>query len=136
MNFLSNELSKYTLHECVIDELINEKSCIKLIFNNGIYSNNEEVITLTNKCIMEFELPSFNIDESYEFISIKLIHKKRVKEIEYTDLVKLLSKNIFKVYLDYYSELAQSTLLKGTLKNYEVELIITDIKDIRFNFYW
>ena len=37
--------------------------------------------------------------------------------------------------MDYYSELAQSILLIGTLKNYEVELIITDIKDIKFNFY-
>src|SRR5690554_3283848 len=132
MNFLSNELSKYILHECIIDEITNEESNIKFIFNNGIYSINEEITTLTNKCIMEFILPSFNIDEAYEYISVRLFYKKRVKEVEYMDLVKLLSKNKFKVYLDYYSEHAQSILLKGTLKNYEVELIITDIKDIKF----
>ena len=131
----SGENNKYTLHECIIDEIINEESSIKFIFNSGIYSINEEATTRTNKCVMEFVLPSFNIDEAYEYISVKFFYKKRIKRFQYMNLLKLLSKNKFKVYMDYYSELAQSILLIGTLKNYEVELIITDIKDIKFNFY-
>lgn len=135
MKFLSEKLSKFTLHECIINELKTEESKIQLIFNNGIYLVNEGECTPTNECILELELPYFNIDEAFEHISIKLFHKKRVKEIGYSDLVRLLSKNDFKVYIDYYSELAQSVLLKGTIKNFEIEIIVTDIKDVRFIFH-
>lgn len=40
MNFLSDKLYKYILHECIIDEIINEQSNVKFIFKEGIYSIN------------------------------------------------------------------------------------------------
>ena len=46
----------------------------------------------------------------------------------------MVQKDNFKIYLNFYSDFARGILLKGNCNKYEIEMLITEVKDIQVVF--
>ena len=83
---------------------------------------------------MKIYIDNFDINSMHQHVEIKKIRKSKIIEIEFKVFLKFLEKKDFKIYLDYYSFFAKSILLNGFLGNFEIELKITEIEKITFDF--
>lgn len=86
-------------------------------------TNNEKIII---KEFKDSRIPSiYKFDDTDNILYIEHVD---------FDLCNMLINNNFKIYLDFYSSFAQGLLLKGFCDKYEIELLITEVNDIKFIF--
>ncbi len=57
-----------------------------------------------------------------------------MKEIEFNDFLKLMERSPFTIYIDYYSTLGPSMLLKGDCGKYAIELSVTETEKVEYIF--
>ncbi len=127
---------KYCLHDCVINKIEIKDSTLILYANKGIYEFDVNIGThkIREKCNIHIKIDGLNEKESYEHIFVYLFKKNGRKDISFNQFCKMIINNNFKIYLDFYSSFAQSLLLKGFCDKYEIELLITEVNDIKFIF--
>ena len=127
---------QYGLHDTVINRINCTKSGIILEFDNGVYLLDEtgRETVLSNKCYLKIEINFFNRRKMFEHIEIKRICKNKIEEIEYAEFESLLSKHPFSVYLDYYCPFANSLLIKGSIDEYGIEFVVTEIAELSYSF--
>lgn len=131
--------SRYILHDTSINEISQDTGKLYFYINQGVYwidvNNENESFNKTNSCKIEISIDNLDVDKIYQHIVVKKIYKSKIKEIEFNTFLKLLKYNKeFKIDVDYYSFFAKSLLLKGRVGKYEMELVITEIKDVVFGF--
>ena len=129
-------ISQYGLHDTTINKVELKNNSIVFDFHNGVYlyDFNRKLTEKTDPCSMKIFIIDFNIDKAYEHIEIKHIYKSKIKEMKFQDFLKLFKKNYFQVYLDYYSFFANSILLIGTIQKHEIQMKITEVDRITFDF--
>lgn len=134
--FLPDSCFKYGLHDTEINaiEFVNGK--INLIFNTGVYKLNEEgkETEKTSKCIVALEISGFDKISPWKHITVYKVRKNKFKEISLNDFCEMLKDNEFKIYLDYYCIFAKSMLLKGSLGKFGIEITLTEIEKVTYNF--
>ena len=122
----------FILHDSIINNICIKDSLLLIEFIEGPYIKNDssdEVKKLYN-CRMNIIIDQLEIGKEYEHINIQVIHRKKVKIISFYEFTKLVKKSKFKVYLNYYSNFANSILIKGTIFPLEIELTISEIQSI------
>ena len=129
-------ISQFGLHDTTINKVELKNNSIVFDFHNGVYlyDFNRKLTKKTEPCSMNVFINDFNIEKAYEHVEIKQIYKSKIKEIIFQDFLKLLNKNYFQVYLDYYSFFANSILLIGTIQKHEIQIKITEVDRITFDF--
>lgn len=127
---------RYCLHDCTINEIRIKDSNIILCTDKGVYEfdNNIGIYKISKNCNIHILIDKLNEEELYEHISIYLFKKNIRKDISFNNFCKLVKKNQFKIYLDFYSTFAHGLLLKGYCNKYEIDLLITEVNDIKFIF--
>lgn len=127
---------KYCLHDCVINKIEIKDSILVLCADKGIYEFDTNIgkYKIMENCNIIIKIDNLNEKDSYEHISLYLFKKNVRKEISFNKFCELVKNDNFKIYLDFYSRLAQGLLLKGYCNKYEIELLITEVKDIQFIF--
>lgn len=127
---------KYCLHDCVINKIEIKDSVLLLCADKGIYEFDINIGTykIMENCNIIIKINNLNEKESYEHISLYIFKKNVRKEISFNKFCELVKNDNFKIYLDFYSSFAQGLLLKGYCNKYEIELLITEVKDIQFIF--
>lgn len=127
---------KYCLHDCVINKIEIKDSFLVLGADKGIYEFDINIgkYKIMENCNIIIKIDDLNEKNSYEHISLYLFKKNLRKEISFNKFCELVKNDNFKIYLDFYSSFAQGLLLKGFCNKYEIELLITEVKDIKFIF--
>lgn len=127
---------KYCLHDCVINKIEIKDSTLILYADKGIYEFDVKIGTpkIRENCNILIKIDGLNEKESYEHISVYLFKKNVRKDISFNKFCEMIKNNNFKIYLDFYSSFAQGLLLKGFCDKYEIELLISEVNDIKFIF--
>ena len=127
---------QYGLHDTVINRITRTDDGIILEFDNGVYllDDTGKETVLSKKCYLELKINCFNRQNMYEHICINLIKKRKLKEIEYSEFECMLTKSNVDVYLDYYCPFADSLLIKGKMKQGEIEFVVTEIAELSYSF--
>lgn len=127
---------KYCLHDCVINRIEIKDSTLILYADKGIYEFDVNIGTykIRENCNIVIKIDGLNEKESYEHISVYLFKKNVRKDISFNKFCEMIKNNNFKIYLDFYSNFAHGLLLKGFCGKYEIELLITEVNDIKFIF--
>ena len=127
---------QYGLHDTVINRIIRTDYGIILEFDDGVYLLDDmgHETVLSKKCYLELKINDFDRQNMFQHIAINLIRKKRIKEIEYDEFERLLSKNAFSVYLDYYRPFGDAFLIKGTMGKYGIEFEVSEIAELTYSF--
>lgn len=127
---------KYCLHDCIINKIEIKNSTLILYVDKGIYEFDVNIGTykIRENCKIFIKTDGLNENESYEHISVYLFKKNVRKDISFNKFSEMIKNNNFKIYLDFYSNFAEGLLLKGFCDKYEIELLITEINDIKFVF--
>ena len=129
-------MKQYGLHDTEINKV--EVTCdgIEFAFQSGVYvyDPSGKLPEKTEPCRMKLHIHDFDMDRLYEHTVVKHIYKSKIKEIEFSDFLKLLQKDVFRIYLDYYSFFADSILLIGSVQKGEIQIAITEIDRISFDF--
>ena len=128
--------TKYCLHDCIIDKVEVESSKLIFYISKGIYEKelNTGEYKETGKCHILIEMDDFDEAQAYEHISINVFRRNVRKNISFEKFCELVLKRKFIIYLDFYSNFAKGLLIKGHSKKQEVELLITEIRDIQLIF--
>ena len=128
--------TKYCLHDCIINKIEIKDSAVILYFGNGIYAfdDNIETYKKIKECNIHIKVDNLKEEESYEHILVKLFKKNLRKDLSFNKFIEMVKKNNFKIYLDFYSAFAKGILLKGNCNKYEIEMLITEVKDIQVVF--
>lgn len=132
MIFLNSDLLLYGLHDTQVSNIKCYDSKFILNFENGFYNLNEnqKLLDKTDKSKMIIDIKDLNDENIGQYITIT--KKGNKKELNFKYFLKKVERFGFEINLDYYSQFANSLLLKGQILNVEFELIITDIKKIYF----
>ncbi len=118
-----NQSQEFTFHECRV--------CGINIYENGLRLDLANLLLNDAKYNYIFlTIDGLEIGKEYEHIAISITKRGKVSDISIQDLIKLLFSNQVVIYMDYYSCYSQSLLLKGTINNMEIEIIISEIKEI------
>ena len=127
---------QYGLHDTVINRITRTDDGIILEFDNGVYllDDTEKETVLSKKCYLELKINFFDRQKMYEHICINLIHKRKIKTIEYSEFECMLEKSDIDVSLDYYCPFADSFLIKGNMKQGEIEFVVTEIAELSYSF--
>ena len=131
MFFLEEPMRCFFLHDSSVKTVICEDSLVIFCFDKGFWTSNHVHL---NKCKILLKISSitpYNIDK---FFVVKRKKKNRTKDIQFCDLCKLLNRDTFKIEKEYYSEFERSILLVGRIVEYEYEITVTDIDEIKFEF--
>lgn len=127
---------QYGLHDTEISKVKVADFGIVLEFDSGVYLLDEsgKETKLSKKCYLQLKINFFDRRKMYEHIFVKLIRKKKIEEIEYREFEAMLAKSSIDVYLDYYCPFADSLLIKGYMKQGEIEFVVTEIAELSFAF--
>ena len=127
---------QYGLHDTEINRIKCTNNGIILEFDNGVYllDDTGKETRLSKKCCLELKINDFDRQNVFQHIIIKLIRKKWIKEIEYAEFEKMLTNSTIAVDLDYYCPFADSLLIKGYMKQGEIEFVVTEIAELSFTF--
>lgn len=128
--------TKYCLHDCIINKIEIKDSVLILYFINGIYAFDDNIERYKNikECNIHIKIDNLNEKEAHEHISVKLFKKNVRKDLSFNKFIEMVKKDNLKIYLDFYSDFAKGILLKGNCNKYEIELLITEVKDIQVVF--
>ncbi len=120
----------------IFPQIVCSNKGIELYFENGVYVSKEkgEEFELSEACKIVITISDFDPTKTYEHITVTKIRKSKIKEIEFTDFLKFLEKSPFTIYIDYYSPLGSSILLKGDCGKYGIELSITETEKVEYIF--
>lgn len=130
-----SECDYYILHDGIINDVICEEDKLIFIFNEGIIScKGSSNLDKDKKCKLIINISGLRHGEEYQHISIKKIKKNRIKEIDFLNFIDLVKKNGLRIYLDFYSNFAKAIFLKCNIKDYEIEIIITEILKLNYEF--
>ncbi len=123
---------KYVLHDAEVNNIVCTEDGIELIFDKGVYVKTEQGndYELLSPCRMIINIKYFDRSKLYEHISIIKHRNFKGKYIEYEDLLKLIEKHSFRIYIDYYSFFADSISLSGDCGDYGINLTITEVDKI------
>lgn len=125
---------KFILHDCIVDFIEYKGSNIIFDFKRGVYSRcsnlNNDSLNLTKSCKVIAHIENLEANKASEHISAFIFKKNKRIELEPNKIVNLVNDKTFRIYLDYYSNFANSLLLKGNIGNSELEIMLTEVKDI------
>lgn len=97
---------------------------------DGIYIVNENGdYHLTESCKLDLYIDDFKGNEQCHVNIIKFKKDKR-SDVSFNEFKSMLNCSKFRIYLDFYSDFAKAIYLKGNINNTEVEIIVTEIKDL------
>ena len=127
-------LYRYCLHDCKINKIIVEGGKLILIFENGIYELNSEAKQerLTNKCQMEIEFENNHSADMYSHIDINQIMHRKVRDVDFCVLQKMLENHYFDIDMNFYSQFCNTVLLVGYIKKARFEIKVSEISRINF----
>ena len=129
-------LYKYSLHDCVVDDIKIINNNIIFQFESGIYelSSLGEQKNLTPSCEMLVSVENLNYEKTWEYIDIKMILKGKVVDIDFSQFSTLVHKYKWDLDVHFCSRFCNTILLKGYASKYYFELSISDIDKIEFLF--
>lgn len=131
---LSVTKNELILHEAVIENISIRKNIVSLILqdeNNKIFIANKESKFEEIICnSIDIAIKGLKRGFEYEHIDIVLFRKARRKFVDFNKLTKLINKHGLKIYINFYSSLAEGILIQGLLGCYEVEIVFSEIEDI------
>ena len=127
---------QYGLHDTTINKIISNKTGIELYFESGVYLLDEQgrETELSDPCRMVISINRFDSTQMFEHITVTKIRKSKATEMNFSDFLKLVEKNVFEIDMDYYSFFGHSILLKGYCGQYGIELTITEIEKAEYRF--
>lgn len=127
---------QYGLHDTVISRIICTDDGIILEFDDGVYLLDDigRETVLSKKCYLKVLINDFDRQNLFQHITVNLIRKKRIKEIEYDKFEALLTKNAFSVYSDYYCPFDDSLLIKGNIDKYGIDFEVSEIAELSYSF--
>ncbi|MBQ4585459.1 MAG: hypothetical protein IJA82_04560 [Clostridia bacterium] len=134
MNCFYEHMSKYGLHDCMINEIWLDNRQIKFNFPLGVYKLNDsgKETELTEACTMNIDVDnSTNLDNH---IQVNKIRKNKIESIEFDQFVQLIKKSNFDIDINFYSPFCNTILLKGYIEKYMYELTISEITQMFFVF--
>lgn len=136
MNNFELYLNRYGLHDTFINKVVLTNNGVEFVFREGVYllDSTGKMTNKTDTCTMDVYICDFDKDSIYQHVEVRKIFKNKIAEIEFKEFLKLLNKNSFKIYLDWYSFFANSMLLTGSIGRYEIEIKITEIEKFFFAF--
>ena len=119
----------YSFHDTKIHDIIKSNDGVVLCFNEGIYALNtsEHNEKKTTPCKVRIVINDFDANNVFQHIEVKKQYKAIVTEIGFDSFLKMVKKEGFKVYLDYYCVISRSIKLEGVIKNNFISLTIFDI---------
>lgn len=131
---MENLDTKYCLHECIINKVEIVGSKILLYIYDGLYKIGiENPIKVQKRCNISISVDDLKKESVWEHVDITVYSKNAKKNISFSKFCKMVYKNKFRIYLDFYSNFAKGLLLKGFSNKREVELLITEIEKIEIN---
>ncbi len=136
MDFFKQTPNPYMLHDTVVTQVTVMNDGITFTFADGVYVADTDG-TCTHKasaCNMHLIIRDFEPDCVYQHVDIRTVHKRKIKDMTFSQFSDLVHKCGFRIYLDYYSFFAKSVLLTGTTGNGEAEVTVTEIDRIEFSF--
>ena len=136
MNDFESSLNRYVLHDTVITSAMVNSGSLTFVFDDGVFFFEPSLCSFNHTCTchMNILIKDFDIDRLYENIEIKTIVHGVVKDVSFDNLMTLIKKSGFRIYLDYYCFFAKSILLIGNTEDFEFEITVTDIEKIDFVF--
>lgn len=125
---------EYGLHDTSVNDISIEENGLAFLFQEGVYilDGADKETSLSKPCKMSVIVEDFDKNSLFEHCCFYKRHKKHFSEVNFSDIKKLLSKNRFAIDLDFYSPFARAISLRGRIGKYSVEILITEIQNIKF----
>lgn len=125
-------MKRYSFHDTAVNNIEESQDCLYFYFLNGVYSfdSNDRDFKKTCKCKLKMYIKNFAPSKPYEHIEIKKTFHSKVSEIDFDIFKKMLAKNDFKIWLDYYSYWFGTLVFKGTINKFQIEITVTDIEKL------
>lgn len=130
MNFLN---VNYGLHDALVTKISFLHNEVVFEFKNGVYflDANGKELKLTPFCQMLVRLVDGQL---WQHIVIERRYKKKLCVLNFFEFEQLLKTDDFDIEDDYYSSFSKSMMLTGFVGKYQVNFIISEIKDVEFTF--
>ena len=125
--------NRYGLHDTQITKISATNDLIDLEFRNGIYnldSTNKET-DLTKCCHVLIQISDPNIDNCVEIIKIK---KSKLHYISLAELREMMTRSVFEVELDFYSNFNNAFMLIGYIACHKIVFTVHESIDFRISF--
>ena len=125
--------NRYGLHDTQITNISVANDLIDLEFRNGIYnldSTNKET-DLTKCCHVLIQISDPNIDNCVEIIKIK---KSKLHYISLAELREMMTRSVFEVELDFYSNFNNAFMLIGYIACHKIVFTVHESIDFRISF--
>ena len=124
--------NSYSFHDTKIDRISKSTDGVVLYFNEGIHTLNatKSDENKTPPCKIRITINDFDENNVFQHIEVKKQRKDRLKEIDFDSFLKIMKKEEFKVYLDYYCVVSRSIKLEGFIKKYFISLTFFDVECI------
>ena len=122
-----------SLHDTTITEILTGPKLIDLHIEYIPEPCSDQKVQATKRMRMCFELVGLIENCLESSIKIIKIGKITANQTSIPKFIKILKKHTMNVYLDYYSSVAQSILIIGTINGQEYCVEITDIESIQIS---
>lgn len=130
MDNIFGELFKYGFHDTEISSIEGEGLEIKLKFYKGIYllDENGKETTLSKPAQVTLYINTYfdSFEESFEIKE----YGKKIKYLDYAMLKKYLEKEVFKIWMVYYSKFDSCILFDGGILKKNIMLSIEGVNKI------
>lgn len=129
-------MHNYCLHDAQANRIKVFNDGLLIEFDHGVYNvdKNGKEINLTDKCKLHISIKGFNSGQSYQHIQIYKCNNTQRVEIELEEFIRLLEKSSYDIDNAYWSSFNNCLLLIGYIEKYNVELFISDIQKISYDF--
>ena len=122
----------YSFHDTKIDDIEILSDGIVLLCNEGLnlLTHNPSDGNKTPSCKVKICIDNFDSKHLLQNLEIKKSRKNKTREIEFNLFSRLLKKDAFKVYFDYYCYFSRSIKLEGVSNSFYFSLTISDINKL------
>lgn len=119
--------SSVCLHESLIKKIETIGSSLVLRSEWQLHKHNDTNTNNGHDIIIKIK--DFTNTKAYEHVTIYSFTNNKRKEIDFACFCKNVEKYGLIIYLTFYSSFAKGFLIKGNIKNSEIEMLITEIVD-------
>ncbi|MBR7160755.1 MAG: hypothetical protein IKD20_06960 [Clostridia bacterium] len=123
--------TKYCLHDSYIEKInITDSKIIMEVDQLFCNSNTSLENRISKNQKIEILIEGLELGSEYEHIYTVHFQKNVRKDLPFDKFLALVEKYKMRIYLDFYSQWAQAMHIKGTIDKFEIEITISEVKDI------